>query len=203
MRIRDVYTGSRIRIFSIQNNPNFFPPGSASKNLSILTQKRFLSSRKYNPGFSSRIQILTFYPSRIPNPGVKKAPDPGSGSATLLGAILIFNFWAYYQLCILPESPESLDTGGAQLLVPALQPAQRQLALVSHAGHLRTHRLFTAHAQSEEIWYIMQPAQRQLALLSHVGHLRTHRHFTRDICAHTDILLRMRKVEERTRKSCS
>jgi hypothetical protein len=27
--------------------------------------------------------MLTFYPSRIPDPGVKKAPDPGSGSATL------------------------------------------------------------------------------------------------------------------------
>jgi hypothetical protein len=29
-----------------------------------------------HPG--SRIRILTFYPSRIPDPGVKKAPDPGS-----------------------------------------------------------------------------------------------------------------------------
>jgi hypothetical protein len=28
--------------------------------------------------FSSWIWILTFYPSRIPDPGVKKAPDPGS-----------------------------------------------------------------------------------------------------------------------------
>jgi hypothetical protein len=26
---------------------------------------------------------LDFYPSRIPDPGVKKTPDPGSGSATL------------------------------------------------------------------------------------------------------------------------
>jgi hypothetical protein len=30
----------------------------------------------------SQIRILTFYPSRIPDPGVKKALDPGSGSAT-------------------------------------------------------------------------------------------------------------------------
>jgi hypothetical protein len=30
-----------------------------------------------------RSQILFFSPSRIPDPGVKKAPDPGSGSATL------------------------------------------------------------------------------------------------------------------------
>jgi hypothetical protein len=38
--------------------------------------------RVVHPG--SRIRMLTFYPSRIPDPGVKKAPDPGSGSATLL-----------------------------------------------------------------------------------------------------------------------
>jgi hypothetical protein len=31
----------------------------------------------------SRIRILIFYPSRIPDPGVKKAPDPGSVFATL------------------------------------------------------------------------------------------------------------------------
>jgi hypothetical protein len=66
---------SRIQIFP---NPD---TGSASRNLSILTKKLFLNSRKYDPGCSFRILIL--YPSRIPNPGVKKAPDPGSGSATL------------------------------------------------------------------------------------------------------------------------
>jgi hypothetical protein len=36
------------------------------------------------PVCSSRIWILTFYASRIPELGVKKAPDPGSGSATLV-----------------------------------------------------------------------------------------------------------------------
>jgi hypothetical protein len=41
-------------------------------------KKWFSSSRKYDPSCSSRIRILTFYPSRIPDPGVKKAPDPGS-----------------------------------------------------------------------------------------------------------------------------
>jgi hypothetical protein len=48
-------------------------------------KKCFLNSRKYDPGDSSRIRIriLIFYPSRIPDPGVKKASDPGSGSATL------------------------------------------------------------------------------------------------------------------------
>ncbi len=67
-------------------DPNFSYPGSASKNLSILTPKKwFLSSRKYDPGCSSRIRILIFYPSRMPDPGVKKAPDPDpkSRSATL------------------------------------------------------------------------------------------------------------------------
>jgi hypothetical protein len=41
----------------------------------------FFSPRSefFHPGS----RILTFYPSRIPDPVVKKAPDPGSGSATL------------------------------------------------------------------------------------------------------------------------
>jgi hypothetical protein len=72
--------------------PNFFHPRSASKKLkeqSILGP-RFLCSRKYDPGVhpgsGSRIQILTFYPSRIPDPGVKKALDPGS--ATLISYII-------------------------------------------------------------------------------------------------------------------
>ncbi len=38
LRIRDVYPGYRIRLFSIPD-PNCFHPGSASKNLSILTLK--------------------------------------------------------------------------------------------------------------------------------------------------------------------
>jgi hypothetical protein len=54
-------------------------PGSASKNLSVLTPKKWLlSSRKYDPGCSSRIPDpdADFYASRIPDPGVKK----GTGS---------------------------------------------------------------------------------------------------------------------------
>ena len=59
------------RIFSI--------PDPWSKRLQIpifLTQKLFLSSRKYDPGCSSRIPDPDpdFLP--IPDPGVKKAPDP-------------------------------------------------------------------------------------------------------------------------------
>jgi hypothetical protein len=75
LRIRDVYPGSLSRIFI--PDPNFFHPGSASKNLSIFNAKKlFPSSRKYDPGCSSRIRIsdLDFLP--IPDPGVKKAPDP-------------------------------------------------------------------------------------------------------------------------------
>ncbi len=67
------HPGSRIRIVSIPDS------GSASKNLSILTPKKpkkwFLSSRKYDPGCSSRIRgfrIVTFYPSRIQDPGGQK-----------------------------------------------------------------------------------------------------------------------------------
>ncbi len=95
-RIRDVYPGSRIRLFSIPDpgselSPSRIPdPGSSSKNLSILTPKKakkwFLSSKKYDPGCSSRIPDpdADFLPSRIPDPGVKKVPNPGSGSATLV-----------------------------------------------------------------------------------------------------------------------
>ncbi len=74
------HPGSRIRTVSIPD------PGSPSKNLSILTPKKwFLSSRKYDPGCSSRIPDpgSGCWLLPIPDPGVKKAPDPGSGSATL------------------------------------------------------------------------------------------------------------------------
>ncbi len=71
----------------------FFPsrildPGCALKNSSILTNKIwFLSSQKYDPSFTSRIRIPNLDPaflpipdpnlgSQIPNPGIKKAPDP-------------------------------------------------------------------------------------------------------------------------------
>ncbi len=84
----------RIRIFSIPD-PNFCRPGFALKELSTVPyfnpKKWFLNSRKYDSGW---IRILIFfYPSRIPDPGVKKAPYPGSGSATLMvSAYLSDNF---------------------------------------------------------------------------------------------------------------
>ncbi len=45
-------------------DPNFFLPESTSKNLPVFKPKKwFLSSRKYDPGCSSRIRIPIFYPS--------------------------------------------------------------------------------------------------------------------------------------------
>ncbi len=88
------HPGSRIRTVSILD------PGSSSKNLSILTPKKqkkwSLSSKKYDPGCSSRIRMLTFsHPgSRIrmltfSHPGSriqgsKRHPISDPGSATLL-----------------------------------------------------------------------------------------------------------------------
>ncbi len=50
-----------------------------TKKFKYFNPKMFLSSRKYDLGCSSRIRILIFYPSRIPDTGAKKAPDTGSG----------------------------------------------------------------------------------------------------------------------------
>jgi hypothetical protein len=65
------------RNFSIRD-PILFHPGSRIriKNLSILTQKNFLSSRKYDPGYSSRVRILIFLP--IPDNGSRGQKGTGS-----------------------------------------------------------------------------------------------------------------------------
>ncbi len=84
-------------------DPNFFPdPGSKrfrvpgpdphQRILVYLNQKLFISSRKYAPGCSSRIQILIFYPFRIPDPRVKKALDPGSATLTELKNSILNTF---------------------------------------------------------------------------------------------------------------
>jgi hypothetical protein len=39
---------------------------------------KYFNPKKYDPGSSSRIRMLTFYPSRISDPGVEKALAPGS-----------------------------------------------------------------------------------------------------------------------------
>jgi hypothetical protein len=72
---------------SLIPDPNFFHPGSdLHQRIKVFNpRKRFLSSRKSDPGYSYRISDPDpdFLP--IPDPGVNKAPDPGSGSATLIG----------------------------------------------------------------------------------------------------------------------
>ncbi len=99
---------SRIRIFSIPD------PGSASKNFSILTQNFFSKLSEIwfwlfipdpDPDFlpfpdpGSRGQkgtgswIQGSKRHRIPDPGIKKAPDPGSGSATLNWTLVSWSKW--------------------------------------------------------------------------------------------------------------
>jgi hypothetical protein len=100
--------------FSIPD-PNFSipDPGSTSKNIKYRyfnPKKRFLRCRKYDPACSSRIRILTFYPSRIriltfypsrnPDPAVKKAPDPGSGFAILIFAMTLINTVHFPTKCL-------------------------------------------------------------------------------------------------------
>ncbi len=57
--IRDVYPGSRIRIFSIVDpGSEFFPPRIPNPHQKYFNPKNcFLSSRKYDSGCSSRIRI--------------------------------------------------------------------------------------------------------------------------------------------------
>ncbi len=47
------------------------------------TVKKLLKIWSWDPGSEIRDSEKTYSGSRIPDPGVKKAPDPGSGSATL------------------------------------------------------------------------------------------------------------------------
>ncbi len=98
LRIRDVYPGSWIRIFSISDSGSririkefkYFKP-----------KKLFLNSLKYDLVCSSRI--------RIPDPAVKKAPDPGSGSATLLVLDLgLFVFRFLFKLGTFRSNPIGL-----------------------------------------------------------------------------------------------
>jgi hypothetical protein len=67
-------------------DPTFFHPGSRILNKEFKyfnpkkAKKWFLSSKKYDPGCSSRIPDpdADFLPSRISDPGVKRAPNHGS-----------------------------------------------------------------------------------------------------------------------------
>ncbi len=91
-------------MFIPDQDPNFFPfripdPGSKRHRTSDPGSARLLLTgleedgatyRELSPGSSWRgsgsgIRILIFYPSRIPDPGVKKASDPGSATLLLTG----------------------------------------------------------------------------------------------------------------------
>jgi hypothetical protein len=99
LRIRDVYPGSRILIFTHPGS-RIPDPKTATKErgekkfgpifkelLNLLPKKLSLSSQKYGLGIRDPGSRKNLF--RIPDPGVKKAPDPGSGSATLLARIRI------------------------------------------------------------------------------------------------------------------
>jgi hypothetical protein len=75
LRILDVYPGSRV-----DKVPDPDPHSHPHQRIQVFsTQKLFLSSQKNDQGMF--ISDPIFFP--IPDPGVIKAPDPGSGSATL------------------------------------------------------------------------------------------------------------------------
>jgi hypothetical protein len=57
-------------------DPNFFHPGPASKNLSIINPKTITKLSEIRTGLFIPNPDLDF----LPDPGVKKAPDPESGS---------------------------------------------------------------------------------------------------------------------------
>jgi hypothetical protein len=61
----------------------------------FLPKKLSLSSQKY--GFGIRDPEKTYSGSGIPDPGIKKVPDPGSGSATLVGGFLARMSWIAYE----------------------------------------------------------------------------------------------------------
>ncbi len=66
LRIRDVYPGS-----------DFFPSRILIKEFKYFNlRKWFISSRKYDPGCSSRIRTQTFYPSWIQGSKRHRIPDP-------------------------------------------------------------------------------------------------------------------------------
>ncbi len=118
LRIRDVYPGSRILIFTHPGSRIPYPKTATKERGEKICCHTFLGSHKFHKivnyfsfevlkkknwaNFQRIIELFTqkivtklskiwvWDPGsektlfRIPDPGVKKAPDPGSGSATLL-----------------------------------------------------------------------------------------------------------------------
>jgi hypothetical protein len=101
-------------------DPNFSHPRSriCIKEFKYFNPKKwFLSSRKYDLGWSSWIRILIFLP--IPVLAVKKAPDPGSGSATL---------WNNMDQVIILLFRRDLQAARARGEIPGQLQAQRGLS---------------------------------------------------------------------------
>ncbi len=89
---------SRIRI----PDPNFLHPGSIFfpsririKEFKYFTPKIVSKLSEIWSGLSSRIRKLTFYPSRIPVPGVKKAPDPGISNTAIRATDSYWTSWQF------------------------------------------------------------------------------------------------------------
>jgi hypothetical protein len=94
LRIRDVFPGSRIRLFSFPD-PGFelFPSRIRIKELkySIFNPKKwFLSSRKYDPGCSFR--ILDADPDFLPIPDSRSRGQKGTGSRIRIRNTGYFHF---------------------------------------------------------------------------------------------------------------
>jgi hypothetical protein len=65
-------------------DPNFFHPGSSSKNFKYFNPKKwFLSSRKYDSGCSSQIRIPDPDPDYLPIPDLGSKCQKGTGSRIL------------------------------------------------------------------------------------------------------------------------
>jgi hypothetical protein len=90
-------TGSlpRIRIFPFRiHGPNGTGSGSPTKNVKMFYPKNKALGRMIRDVYSgSQIWIFTF-----PDPGIKKAPDPRSGSATLDTSVLYCYYCTYLRV---------------------------------------------------------------------------------------------------------
>ncbi len=63
--------------------------GQFTKQLEILTQKIVIKLSGLGSVYNIQDPVYGKNLFQIPDPGVKKAPDPGSGSATLLWALVV------------------------------------------------------------------------------------------------------------------
>ncbi len=100
-----------------------------------------------HPGSGSRIRILIFYPSRIPDPGVKKALDPGS--ATLATRILII---IMVMISVADPDPGS---GIGCLLAPGSGIRNRFIPDPGSQTHIFESLLTTFWVKSSIILYIL------------------------------------------------